>query len=300
MPTIAALRTPEDRFENLPGFAFGPHFLDDLEGYVGLRLHYLDEGPRDAAHTFLCLHGQPSWCYLYRKMIPVFVRAGGRVVAPDLFGFGRSDKPIDDAVYTPEFHRNALIGFITRLALRNVTLVIQDWGGILGLTLPLAIETFPARLIIMNTAFPTGAAPSEGFLAWRAYAGRSPDLDVAALMKRGTAVLSDAEAAAYGAPFPDGRYKAGVRRFPQLVPLDPELAFARLGRAAQDWWRERWSGPTFAAVGGADPVLGPEVMRATLAHIRGAPEPLLIPEGGHFVQEWGEPIATAALAAFSS
>ncbi len=294
----AVLRTPDARFADLPGFAFAPHYLEDLAGHEGLRWHWVDEGPRDAPQTFVCLHGQPSWSYLYRRMIPHFVRSGARVVAPDFFGFGRSDKPVDDAVYTAEFHRGALLAFIRRLDLRNVTLVVQDWGGLIGLTLPVDMPERFARLVIMNTAFPTGATPGEGFMAWRDYAARTPDLPVGALIARGTPHLSPGEIAAYDAPFPDPRYKAGVRRFPQLVPITPDDPFAAIGRQAREWWREAWSGPTFAAVGMADPVLGPPVMRAVLAGIRGCPPPLEIPDGGHFVQEWGDIIAPAALRHF--
>jgi pimeloyl-ACP methyl ester carboxylesterase len=296
--TIAALRTPEGRFAAPPGWTHPPRYLEDLRGYVGLRAHYVDEGPRDAPHTFLCLHGEPSWSYLYRRMAPVFLASGARVVAPDLYGFGRSDKPIDDAIYTTDFHRNYLIRFVERLDLTGITLVIQDWVGLLGLTLPLAIGERIERLIIMNTMFGDGAELSPGFLAWRAYAAKSPDMPVGALIGRGAPHMTPAEIATYDAPFPDMRFKAGVRRFPQLVPSHPDDPFAILSRAAADWWSTRWTGPTFAAVGMADPVLGPEIMRRTLAHIAGAPAPMEIEGGGHFVQEWGERIATAALAHF--
>src|SRR5271169_1487815 len=127
------LRTPEERFKNLPGFPYAPHYIDGLPGFAALRMHYIDEGARDAAQVFLCLHGEPSWAYLYRKMIPVFTAAGGRVVARDFFGFGRSDKPAEEAVYTFDFHRNSLITFIEALDLKRIPLVCQDWGGLIGL-----------------------------------------------------------------------------------------------------------------------------------------------------------------------
>lgn len=293
------LRTPDERFENLLGFDFAPHYIDDLPGYAGLRVHYLDEGPADAAQTFLCLHGEPSWCYLYRKMIPVFTAAGHRAAAPDLFGFGRSDKPEDDGIYTWDFHRNMLIAFIERLDLRNITLVCQDWGGLLGLTLPMDMPGRFERLLVMNTALGTGDVPlGKGFEAWREYCASTPDLEVGRLLKRATPHLSDAEVAAYDAPFPDARYKAGVRTFPQLVPDHPDAPGAETSRRARDWWRNEWTGKSFMAIGMQDPVLGPPAMHALRKLIRGCPEPMEIEQGGHFVQEWGEEIAREALAYF--
>lgn len=295
MPQV--LRTPDDRFAGLPGFPFAPHYIDDP--VAGLRLHYVDEGPRDAAATFLCLHGQPTWSYLYRRMIPVFAAAGHRVVAPDLPGFGRSDKPADDATHTFTFHRDVLLRFIETLDLRNVCLVCQDWGGLLGLTLPMDMPGRFTRLLAMNTMLATGDAPlGDGFLAWRAFSNRSPDMAVGGLLKRACPHLSDAEAAAYDAPFPDIHHKAGVRRFPNLVCDHPEADGAALSRRARDWWRTAWTGPSFMAVGMKDPVLGLPVMTQLRGHIRGCPPPLEIADGGHFVQEWGAPIAAAALDAF--
>jgi haloalkane dehalogenase len=296
---IAAMRTDDSCFASLPGFDFAPHYLDSLAGYEGLRVHYLDEGPRDAAATFLCLHGQPTWSYLYRKMIPVFAAAGHRVIAPDLLGFGRSDKPVDENVYSFSFHRNMLLQFITTLDLNNITLVCQDWGGILGLTLPPAMPDRFARLIVMNTTIPVGEPVSEGFNRWRIFNRSQSDLDVAALMQRAQPDLSDAEAAAYGAPFPDSRYKAGVRRFPELVMTAPEMDGVIVAKQAQAWWRDSWSGDAFMAVGMQDPVLGPDVMARLRATIRGCPPPLEIEDAGHFVQERGDIIATAALEAFA-
>jgi haloalkane dehalogenase len=296
----SSLRTPEARFANLPGLPYGPGYHDDLPGFAGLRMGYIDEGPTRAEHTFLCLHGEPTWSYLYRKMIPVFLDAGGRVVAPDLFGFGRSDKPVHDATYTFDFHRNALLRFIERLGLRNITLVCQDWGGILGLTLPLDMPERFARLLVMNTALPIGEAPSEGFLSWRDFARSSPDLSVGELMTRAVPGLSPDEAAAYEAPFPDARYKAGLRRFPELVPIAPGMDGIEHCRRARAWWRDEWRGPTFMAVGMRDPVLGPKVMDDLRTTIHACPPPLQLEDAGHFVQEQGESIAAAALAAFAA
>jgi pimeloyl-ACP methyl ester carboxylesterase len=295
---IAALRTPDARFDSLPGYAFAPHYLDDLAGFDGLRLHYLDENPQARGPVFLCLHGEPTWSYLYRRMIPVFAGTGARVVAPDLFGFGRSDKPVDDATYTFGFHRRMLLGFIERLDLRDITLVVQDWGGLLGLTLPMAAPARFSRLIVMNTTLAVGETPGPGFDAWRAYAAANPDLPVGALMQRSTPHLTPAEVAAYDAPFPDARFKGGARRFPQLVMVSPEMEGADVSRQAARWWSEQWNGQSFMAVGMKDPVLGPDVMARLRGTIRGCPAPMEIADGGHFVQEWGEEIARAALAAF--
>jgi len=294
------LRTPEQCFSDLPGYAFAPHYTDALRGYEGLRMHYLDEG-ESTAPVALCLHGQPTWSYLYRKMIPVFVAGGMRAIAPDLFGFGRSDKPVDEAVYSFGFHREALMRLVEQLDLREVTLVCQDWGGLLGLTLPMDLPDRFKRLIVMNTALGTGDQPlGAGFLAWRAFSNRSPDMDIAGLMKRSVAGIGDAEAAAYAAPFPDIRYKAGVRRFPNLVPDRPEAEGAALSRRARDWWSTQWSGRSFMAIGMQDPVLGPPAMQALRGLIRGCPQPLEIPQAGHFVQEAGELIVQRALESFQA
>ena len=295
----SVLRTPDDRFASVPGFGFEAHYVDALPGYQGLRMHYVDAGARDAQAVFLCLHGQPTWAYLYRRMIPVFTAAGHRAVVPDLFGFGRSDKPTEAAVYTFEFHRGALIAFIEALDLHDLCLVVQDWGGLLGLTLPMAVPGRVTRLLIMNTALAGGDQPlSEGFLAWREWANRNPDMAVGKLLSRACPHLTTEESAAYDAPFPDARYKAGVRRFPNLVPDRPDAPGAAVSREARSWLRTHWTGDSFMAIGMKDPVLGPPVMRDLLNHIRGCPAPMEVADGGHFLPEWGERVAGNALAHF--
>jgi len=297
--TIEFLRTPDERFAQLPGFPFAPHYLQGLPGFGGLRVHYLDERAAPASgRTFLCLHGQPTWSYLYRKMIPVFTAAGHRVVAPDLFGFGRSDKPVADAVYTFDFHRTMLMRFIEALDLVQVTLVVQDWGGLLGLTLPMEHPGRIDRLLVMNTGLGVGRSPGPGFDAWKAFVAGNPDFDIARMMQRSTPVLSDAEAAAYAAPFPDAHYRAGARRFPELVPVSPGMQGAETSQRAAKFFREEWTGQTFMAIGMQDPVLGPPVMQALAKAIRGCPLPLEIADGGHFLQEWGREVAERALAHF--
>ena len=232
-------------------------------------------------------------------MAKVFLDSGHRVVIPDLFGFGRSDKPVDDAVYTFHWHRDALKAFVARLDLQNVCLVCQDWGGVLGLTLPMDFPGRFTRLLVMNTAIGVGKGASEGFIAWRDYMANTPDLDVGRLLKRATPGMTDTVAAAYDAPFPDHRFKAGVRRFPALVPISPEMEGVDIGKAAVKFWAEDWRGESFMAVGMQDPVLGPETMAWLRSVIRGCPEPMEIAEAGHFVQEHGEPVARAALRRFS-
>ena len=284
------MRTPDERFKNLPGFPWVPHYLE----WRGLRVHYLDEGT--GPRTLLCLHGEPTWSYLYRKMIPPFLAAGYRVVAPDFIGFGRSDKPTEEEIYSFDFHRDFLLNLIEKLNLSGVTLVVQDWGGLLGLTVPMEMPERFQRLLIMNTALGTGDAPlSPGFVAWRDYVAKTPSLDCGKLLGRACPHLSAAEAAAYEAPYPDAASKAGVRRFPQLVPDRPDAPGAATSRMARDWWQNGWKGESFMAIGAKDPVLGPPVMNELRKIIRNCPEPYVHAEGGHFLQEWGEDIAREVL-----
>jgi haloalkane dehalogenase len=294
---MTALRTPDERFVGLPGFAFAPKYMQ----HQGLRVHYLDEGPPDATTTVLCLHGNPTWSYLYRHMIPVFTAAGLRVVAPDLIGFGRSDKPLDPAAHSFEFHRDMLVAFIEALDLNNLLLVCQDWGGLLGLTLPMAMPERFTRLLVMNTGLATGQI-TEGFRQWRDFSNQQVDMPVGKVIQRGKPSMTAAEVAAYDAPFPDASYKAALKAFPNMVPdlrLHPDDAPAiQLSRQAVHFWRERWSGSSFMAVGLQDPVLGPPVMQALRQNIRNCPPAFEVAEAGHFLQEWGGPVATAALRQF--
>jgi tRNA(adenine34) deaminase len=294
-----AVRTPEDRFANLPGYSWAPHYVSDLPALAGLRIHYLDEGPADAPITWLCLHGNPGWSYLYRKMIPVFVEAGHRVVAPDLAGFGKSDKPKKDSSHTFSWHRQVLLEFVEKLDLHNIVLVVQDWGGLLGLTLPMAAPDRYRGLLVMNTALGTGDVPlSPGFLAWREMCRTKPDFDVARMFARGNPHMSAAECEAYNAPFPDRGHRAALRAFPAMVPDRPDADGAAVSREAREFWRMQWNGRTLMAIGGLDPVLGEPVMNALRADIRNCPEPMVLPHAGHFVQEHGAEIARAAVGYF--
>jgi len=296
-----AVRTPDARFDQLPDYPWSAHYLSDLPSLSGLRMHYLDEGPRAAPLTYLCLHGNPAWSYLYRKMIPVFLSAGSRVVAPDLIGFGKSDKPKKDAFHQFSWHRQVLLELVERLDLKNVVLVVQDWGGLLGLTLPMAAEPRYRGLLVMNTTLGTGDAPlSPGFLGWRDMCAKNPEFDVARLFARGNPQMSAGECAAYMAPFPDRGHRAALRAFPPMVPEFEDSDGAAISRQARDFWQKRWSGQTLMAIGTQDPVLGLPVMRALQQLIRGCPEPMLVEQAGHFVQEHGAPIAQAAVNYFVS
>ena len=228
MPLV---RTPDERFANLPGFPYAPHYVE----LGGPRMHYVDEGQGEVV---LCLHGEPSWSYLYRKLIPPLA-SGYRVVAPDFIGFGRSDKYTEPEAYSYQMHHDALVRFLDALGLERITLVCQDWGGLLGLLVATELPGRFARLVIMNTGLPTGDEPmSRGFLAWQAFALRSPDLPIGRIIISGLAhpeLVSPEVVAAYEAPFPDGTFKAGAKAFPALVPTKPDqpgAAEMRQARAA--------------------------------------------------------------------
>lgn len=295
-----AVRTPDERFSELPGYPWTPHYLNDLPALSGLRLHYLDEGPRDTPLTWLCLHGNPSWSYLYRKMIPVFLAAGHRVVAPDLIGFGRSDKPKKESAHSFSWHRQVLLEFVERLDLQDTVLVVQDWGGLLGLTLPMAAPQRYNGLLVMNTMLATGDAPlTPGFLAWREMCAQKPDFDVGRLLARGNPQMSAEESVAYNAPFPDRGHRAALRAFPPMVPETEDADGAAISLQARAFWQQDWQGRSLMVVGMQDPVLGWPVMQQLRQTIRGCPEPMRVEQGGHFVQEQGEFIAQAALRHFS-
>lgn len=295
-----ALRTPDAAFAGLPGYPWAPHYVSDLPCLAGLRLHYLDEGPAEAPRTWLCLHGNPAWSYLYRRMLPPFLAAGDRVVVPDLIGFGKSDKPKKESVHQFEWHRQVLLELMERLDLRNVVLVVQDWGGILGLTLPMAMPERFGGLLVMNTLLATGDAPlPSGFVDWRAMCRDKPLYGVGRLLARGNPHLTPAECAAYDAPFPDKGYRAALRAFPERVPAAAGDPGAALSRAARHFWQHQWTGRSLMVVGAQDPVLGPPAMQALQQTIRGCPAPVVLPQAGHFVQEHGEAIAAQAVEYFA-
>ena len=296
---IKALRTPEERFSVLPAFPYQPHYVDDLTGYESLRMAYISEGDPAAEYTFLCLHGEPSWSYLYRKMIPVFTEAGHQVVAPDLIGFGRSDKPVEESVYNFEFHRNSLMRLIERLDLKNIILVCQDWGGFLGLTIPMDMEERFKKLILMNTSIASGEPVTEEITQWMSFCASVPEMPVGGLFAcdAGSAV-NIMDVLAYDAPFPDNSYKAGVRKFPAMIPTDASDDAVKYGLRAIDYWSNDWDGESFMAIGMKDTVLGETAMMGLKDVIKGCPDPLKIHDAGHFVQEYGVEVAKKALVQF--
>jgi haloalkane dehalogenase len=286
---MESLRTPGERFANLPGYSFEPHYVD----IDGLRMHYVDEGPRDG-EVVLLLHGEPSWCYLYRKMIPPLVAAGLRCVAPDFFGFGRSDKPASRDDYTYQFHVDALASFIEQLDLRNITMFCQDWGGLIGLRVAAEHEERFARIVAGNTFLPTGdSPPGEAFLRWQTFSQTAPAFDIGRIIQGGTVTtLPDDVVAAYDAPYPDDSYKAGARKFPALVPTSPDDPAAPANREA---WKvlERWEKPFLTTFSDSDPITkgGDRVLQARIPGTKGQPH-VTIEGGGHFLQEdKGEEIA---------
>ncbi len=284
---MKALRTPDDRFKNLPGYAFEPHYVDVPDGEGGtLRMHFIDEGPRDGK-VVLLLHGEPSWSYLYRKMIPGIGAAGHRAIAPDLIGFGRSDKPAEQSDYTFQRHVDWLTSFLTELDLRGVTLFAQDWGAVLGLRLAAENEARFARIVIANGGLPTGDRPAnEAFMRWQKFSQTSPVFEIGRLIQGATVTtLSDDVVAAYDAPFPDDSYKAGARIFPSLVPTSPDDPAAPANRRA---WEvlERWEKPFLTTFSDSDPVTkgGERVLQARIPGAKGQPH-VTIEGGGHFLQE---------------
>ena len=301
---IPYLRTPNDRFQRLIGFPYEPHYVQ----YEKLRMSYIDEATGGGSETFLCLHGQPTWSYLYRKMIPVLLKhttlstqPSRRIVAPDLLGFGRSDKPTRDEDYTFNFHRNSLLHFIRVLDLTNITLVVQDWGGLLGLTLPVAEPGRFKRLIVMNTTIAVGTRPDQSFYEWRDFNNRSPDLSVGKLCRQVTPHLSQAEADGYDAPFPDKEYKAGVRRFPNLVMDTEDMEGVGVSKQSLEMYRTSdifRDTDIFMACGMQDGAMGPPAMEPLSKVWKNGCHYTEFEEAGHLVQEWGEQVARMAIEVF--
>ena len=281
------LRTPEQSFADLPDFSYPHHDLDVPDGEGGsLRIAYVDENP-GATETVLMMHGEPSWSFLYRKMIPPVMAAGCRVVVPDLPGFGRSDKPADRNDYSYQRFVDWMQAWLEGLDLSGITLVCQDWGGLIGLRLAAANPQRFSGIIAANTGLPTGDGKiSEAFLNWRKFSLETPDFDVATIIAMGCQKpLSRDVAAAYNAPFPDDRYKEGARIFPSLVPIEPDDPASEANRAA---WKvlESWEKPFLTAFSDGDPITrgGEAVFQKRVPGARGQPH-TTIEGGGHFLQE---------------
>jgi haloalkane dehalogenase len=284
---MKALRTPDERFQDLPGYPFEPHYVDVPDGEGGtLRMHYVDEGPRDGA-VVLLLHGEPSWSYLYRKMIPPIVAAGYRAVAPDLIGFGRSDKPSEKSDYTYERHVGWVTSLIEQLGLKDITYFGQDWGALLGLRVVGEHSDWFSRVIIGNGMLPTGdQGANEAFLRWQKFSQESPAFDIGRVIQGGTVTtLPDEVVAAYNAPFPDDDYKAGARIFPTLVPTTPDDPAAPANRKAWETL-QKFDKPFLTAFSDSDPITrGAErVLQKLIPGTSGQPH-VTIEGGGHFLQE---------------
>lgn len=292
------LRTPDERFVDLPGYPFEPNYVTDGD----IRIHCVDEGPRDAAPV-LMLHGEPSWSYLYRKMIPIFTALGLRAVAPDLVGFGRSDKPAERSDYTYERHVAWMRSVIEQLDLRDITLVCQDWGGLIGLRLAAEHPDRFARIVAANTFLPTGdIPPGEAFLQWREYSQTTPEFNVGKIVNGGCVTdLPDEVIAAYDAPFPSDEYKAGARQFPTLVPVSPDDPAAPANRAAWEVLM-KWEKPFLTAFGDSDKITrgGDRFMQQAIPGCAGRAH-TTIEAAGHFVQEdKGEELARITAAFIES
>ena len=280
------LRTPDARFSGLDGYDFAPNYLnvDDTEGGT-LRVHYLDEGPASAAPV-LVMHGEPTWSYLYRHMIPIFTAAGHRVIAPDLVGFGRSDKPVRREDYTYQRHVDWMASVLRQLDLQGITLVCQDWGGLIGLRLWAEMPERFARIVVANTALPTGDPPmNDAFFGWRDFSQTVEPFPAGRIVYGGTTQkLSEAEVAAYDAPFPDETHQAGARQFPMLVPTSPDDPASAANRAAWEVLRTLDT-PVLTAFGADDRVMaGVDKLFQKLPGAAGQPHTIL-PEAGHFLQE---------------
>jgi haloalkane dehalogenase len=276
------LRTPDARFENLIDYPFQPNYVE----IQGIRIHYVDEGKHDH-EILLMLHGEPTWSYLYRKMIPIVVKAGYRVIAPDLVGFGKSDKPASKDDYSYQKHVDWITEFVQKLDLQNITLVCQDWGGLIGLRIAAENEARFKRICTSNTFLPTGdMKPSESFLKWQEYSQTTPEFNIGKIVSKGCVKpLSDAEIQAYNAPFPDESYKMGARIFPMLVPISSDNPASEANRQA---WKvlQKWNKPFLTCNSDSDPITrGSDTFFQKVIPGAQGQAHITLAQGGHFVQE---------------
>jgi len=296
------LRTPDARFDDLPDYDFAPHYTEipTGDGADTLRVHHVDEGPAGADETILLMHGELSWSFLYRHMIPVLTDVGHRCVAPDLVGFGRSDKPAVRTDYTFQRHVDWMAAWLTANDLDGLTLVCQDWGGLIGLRLVAAMPERFRRVVAANTFLPTGDRhPGDAFLAWQKFSQEVPQFPTGRIIDGGcTTDLSDAVIAGYDAPFPDETFKEGARQFPLLVPTSPDDPAAAANRAA---WEVlgRYDRPFLCAFSDSDPITGgaDAHLKATIPGAAGQPHTTIV-GGGHFLQEDRGPELAAVVASF--
>lgn len=284
---MEALRTPDERFENLKDFTYQPNYIEVPDGEGGrLRIHYVDEGDQ-GADPVLLMHGEPSWSYLYRKMIPILVEAGNRVVAPDLPGFGRSDKPAQQSDYTFQRYVDWMQAWLEQLDLKRITYFGQDWGGTIGLRLVAANPDRYDRVVVGNTGLPTGDGPiTEAFLNWRKFSIEAPEFDIGAIISMGCRTKLPPEVlAGYNAPFPDDTYKAGARIFPSLVPITPDDPASGANREA---WKvlSKFDKPFLTTFSDGDPITGggERIFQHQVPGTKGQPH-TTIKGGGHFLQE---------------
>jgi haloalkane dehalogenase len=291
---MKSLRTPDERFTHLPDYDFSPNYLqvDDTEGGQ-LRIHYLDEGPSDAAPVLL-LHGEPSWSFLYRKMIPILTGAGHRVIAPDLLGFGRSDKPTQRKDYTYQRHIDWVLSVIEQLNLKNITLVCQDWGGLIGLRLVAENTERFSRVVAANTMLPTGDNKTpDAFFSWQQFSQEIEQFPAGGIIKGATTTeLSQAVIDAYDAPYPDESFKEGARQFPMLVPTTPDNPASEKNRQAWEVLKQ-WQKPFLTAFSDSDPITagGAQLMQKLIPGTENQTHKT-IKNGGHFLQEdQGEALA---------
>jgi haloalkane dehalogenase len=286
---VDVFRTPDERFEGLPGYDFEPHYAE----VDGLRLHYVDEG---SGPPIVCFHGEPTWAYLYRKMLPPLVGAGNRVVCPDFAGFGRSDKPTDRGFYTYDRHVELVTALLEQADVRGATAIVQDWGGPIGLRWAVENADRVDRLVILNTGLFTGRV-SKGFMAWRDFAEKNPDLPVGFIIQSATTTeLPDDVLAAYEAPFPNAESKAGAAQFPLLVPIEADQpGAAEMGAVVDEL--SRWDKPALVAFSDSDPVFPfPRAGERFSGTIPAAGEQIRIEGAAHFLQEdRGELIAEHVL-----
>jgi len=282
---MRVLRTPEHCFDNLPDYDFAANYLQLADST--LRMHYLDEGANNQGSTILLMHGEPSWSYLYRKMIPGLVKAGHRVIAPDLIGFGRSDKPAERSDYSYQSHLSWLTDCLHQLDLKGVVLFCQDWGGLLGLRLLAAEPERFSAVVVANTFLPTGdTEPSDAFINWREFSQTVPEFPVGGIIKGATvSELAETVIAAYNAPYPDESYKAGARQFPLLVPISPDDPESQNNR---DAWKvlSAFDKPFLTAFSDQDPITvgGDKYFQKNVPGCNGQSH-VTIKDGGHFLQE---------------